>query len=101
MNVGNLPQTGGVNIRFNVHESVAWPERYNLSPGQEVLTVVKSAGARRELRRMRWGLVPSWAKDPVIGTQLINARAETIATKPAFRSPLRERRCLIPTDGLL
>ena len=48
---------------------------------------------------MRWGLIPSWAKDPAIGNQLINARAETVATKPAFRVPLRERRCLIVTDG--
>jgi putative SOS response-associated peptidase YedK len=48
---------------------------------------------------MRWGLIPSWAKDPGIGTQLINARAETVATKPAFRAAFRERRCLILTDG--
>ena len=84
---------------FNVQESVAWPARYNLAPGQEVLTVVQPAGAARELRRMRWGLIPSWAKDPAIGDRLINARAETVATKPAFRTPLRERRCLIVTNG--
>jgi putative SOS response-associated peptidase YedK len=84
---------------FNVQESIARPERYNLAPGQEVLTVVQPAGAARELRRMRWGLIPSWAKDAAIGDQLINARAETVATKPAFRTALRERRCLIVTDG--
>jgi putative SOS response-associated peptidase YedK len=86
---------------FNVQESLAWNSRYNLAPSQEVFTIVQPAGAARQVRRMRWGLIPSWAKDPAIGNQLINARAETIATKPAFRVPLRERRCLIPTDGLL
>ena len=84
---------------FNVKESVAWTDRYNLAPSQEVLTVVQPSGSARQVRRMRWGLIPSWAKDPTIGNQLINARAETIATKPAFRRPLRERRCLIVTDG--
>jgi putative SOS response-associated peptidase YedK len=84
---------------FNVRESVSWRERYNLAPSQEVLTIVQPAGGGREIRRMRWGLIPSWAKDPAIGNQLINARAETVAMKPAFRGALRERRCLIVTDG--
>lgn len=84
---------------FNVQESVVWKERYNLAPSQEILTLVQPAGRAREIRRMRWGLIPSWAKDPAIGNQLINARAETVATKPAFRNALRERRCLIVTDG--
>ena len=53
----------------------------------------------RELRVMRWGLVPSWAKDPSIGSRLINARAETVATKPAFRRAFARRRCLLPADG--
>jgi putative SOS response-associated peptidase YedK len=48
---------------------------------------------------MRWGLVPSWAKDPAIGNQMINARAETLTTKPAFRVAVRKRRCIIPADG--
>jgi putative SOS response-associated peptidase YedK len=84
---------------FNVQESLASTGRYNIAPSQEVLTVVQPSGSTRQVRRMRWGLIPSWAKDPAIGTQLINARAETVATKPAFRVPLRERRCLILTDG--
>jgi putative SOS response-associated peptidase YedK len=84
---------------FPVRESVAWTARYNLAPSQEVLTLVQPAGAAREVRRMRWGLIPSWAKDPAIGNQLINARAETVAAKPAFRGALKERRCLILTDG--
>jgi putative SOS response-associated peptidase YedK len=84
---------------FNVQESVSWHDRYNLAPSQAVLTIVQPAGGAREVRRMRWGLIPSWAKDPAIGNQLINARAETVAMKPAFRGALRERRCLIATDG--
>ena len=84
---------------FNVQESVVWKERYNLAPSQEILTLVQPAGRAREIRRMRWGLIPFWAKDPSIGNRLINARAETVATKPAFRNALRERRCLIVTDG--
>jgi putative SOS response-associated peptidase YedK len=84
---------------FNVQESLAWTPRYNLAPSQEVLTIVQPAGSAREVRRMRWGLIPAWAKNPGIGNQLINARAETLAAKPAFRAPLRQRRCLILTDG--
>jgi putative SOS response-associated peptidase YedK len=84
---------------FNVQESLAWVEHYNLTPSKEVLTIVQPAGAARELRRMRWGLIPSWAKDPAIGSQLINAQAETAVTKPAFRKAFRKRRCLILADA--
>ena len=80
-----------------------WPEtppRYNIAPGQDVPAVIRNREtAARESRRFRWGLVPFWAKDPTIGNRLINARAETVAAKPAFRRPLRERRCLILADG--
>jgi putative SOS response-associated peptidase YedK len=86
-------------MQFNVREDVAWTGRYNLAPSQEVLTIVRPAGEGRQARRMRWGLIPSWAKDPAIGSQLINARAETVAEKPAFRVSFRERRCLVLTDG--
>ena len=80
-----------------------WPEtppRYNIAPGQDVPAVIRNREtAARESRLFRWGLVPFWAKDPTIGNRLINARAETVAAKPAFRRPLRERRCLILADG--
>jgi len=80
-----------------------WPEtppRYNIAPGQDVPAVFRNREtAARESRTFRWGLVPFWAKDPTIGNRLINARAETVAAKPAFRRPLRERRCLILADG--
>jgi putative SOS response-associated peptidase YedK len=71
--------------------------RYNIAPTQTVI-VVNDDGTRH-LTRMQWGLIPSWAKDPAIGNRMINARAETVATKPAFRAALRKRRCLIPADG--
>jgi len=71
---------------------------YNVAPGQVVQTVVLKDGART-LVPMRWGLIPSWAKEASIGDRLINARAETLAEKPSFRKALRERRCLILADG--
>jgi putative SOS response-associated peptidase YedK len=72
--------------------------RFNIAPTQEVLTV-RSSQQGRELVPLRWGLIPSWAKDKKIGAALINARAETVAEKPAFRSAFKHRRCLIPCDG--
>ena len=78
-------------------ESAVWTPHYNIAPTQTVI-VVNDDGTRH-LTQMRWGLIPSWAKDPAIGNRMINARAETVATKPAFRVALRKRRCLIPADG--
>ncbi len=72
--------------------------RYNIAPSQPVAVVRDDAGQRR-LEMVRWGLVPWWAKDASIGNRMINARAETVATKPAFREPFEQRRCLIPADG--
>ena len=74
--------------------------RYNVAPTQEVLAVRQAAnGADRELVALRWGLVPHWSKDLKIGYKLINARAETVASTPAFRSAFKSRRCLVPADG--
>jgi putative SOS response-associated peptidase YedK len=72
--------------------------RYNIAPTQRI-AVVRQDGKTRELSLMRWGLVPVWSKDPKAGPPLINARAETVATKPSFRTALKHRRCLIPADG--
>ena len=72
--------------------------RYNLAPSQDA-AVVRSDGGGRRLSMVRWGLVPAWAKDPRIGHKLINARAETAAVKPSFRSAFSKRRCLVPADG--
>ena len=80
-----------------------WPEtppRYNIAPSQDVPAVIQNRETGgREFRPFRWGLVPSWAKDPAIGNRTINARSETAAIKPVFRKPFRERRCLILADG--
>ena len=73
--------------------------RYNIAPTQDVATVCARAGGDREIRLRRWGLVPPWAKDPRIGSRLINARGETVAEKPSFRDAFRQRRCLVPADG--
>jgi len=74
------------------------PERYNICPTTSITVVVSEFGTRR-LRAMRWGFLPHWYKTPTDGPLLINARAATLATKPAFRSACRARRCLIPADG--
>ncbi len=90
--------------QFSVFEISPWKARYNIAPSQPVAAVrMAGAGAKatsqRELAWLRWGLIPSWASDPVIGNRLINARAETAAAKPAFRTPFRRRRCLVVADG--
>ncbi len=84
---------------FDLAEApVGLTPRYNIAPTQPVAVIANDAAARR-LQFMRWGLIPSWAKDPEIGSRLINARAETLAEKPSFRTALRRRRCLIVADG--
>jgi len=74
--------------------------RYNIAPGQTVAAVIcDPERSPHELVRLRWGLIPSWAKDPKIGYRTINARGDTVATKPSFRAAFKRRRCLIPADG--
>ncbi len=74
--------------------------RYNIAPSQDVLAVrVNTDSQDREGLLLRWGLIPSWAKDIKVGYKMINARAETITTKPSFRSAFRKRRCVIVADG--
>ena len=72
--------------------------RYNIAPTQEVPIIAQDDRGRR-MGLLRWGLVPAWAKDPSMGSRLINARSETVAQKPSFRSAFRQRRCLVPADG--
>jgi putative SOS response-associated peptidase YedK len=71
--------------------------RYNVAPTQNVAVVLNESPER--LSVVQWGLIPSWAKDPAIGAQMINARAETLAEKPAFRAAFKKRRCLVLADG--
>ena len=74
--------------------------RYNIAPTQDIAAVrVREPGGRRELALLHWGLIPSWAKDTKIAGSTINARSETIAEKPAFRSAFKRRRCLVLMDG--
>ena len=74
--------------------------RYNIAPSQAVPVLRHNGGLkRRRLQMMQWGLIPFWAKDPSIGNHMINARAETVGKKPAYRSAWKQRRCLIPADG--
>jgi putative SOS response-associated peptidase YedK len=85
---------------FKLLSSPALPPRYNVAPTQDVAVVRQpSAATERSLDLLRWGLIPHWAKDPTIGNRMINARAESVADKPAFRDSFRERRCLVPADG--
>lgn len=89
---------------------------WNVAPTQDVLVVLErlvdaegrtagrdgageATGTSREMHEARWGLVPSWAKDPAIGNRMINARSETVAEKPSFSSSVKTRRCLVPADG--
>jgi putative SOS response-associated peptidase YedK len=83
---------------FGVPERPNLKPRWNIAPTQDV-AAVRMAEGRRQLALLRWGLVPPWADDPSIGARMINARAETVAGKPAFRDAFRKRRCLVPLDG--
>jgi len=85
---------------FGLDEIPDLPPRYNIAPGQSIAAVLSHPeGNIRVLKMLRWGLVPPWAKDPAIGNRMINARAETVMDKPAFRRAFQQRRCLIPADG--
>lgn len=83
---------------FGYVEQPNFPPRHNIAPTQPVPVVIIENGARH-FRLMRWGLIPSWVKDPRKITVLFNARSETITEKPAFKNAMRRRRCLIPADG--
>ena len=85
---------------FHVAEIKAEPldPNWNVAPTEPVYAVAESRGVR-QLGLFRWGLVPSWAPSPAVGARMINARAETVATKPAYRQALARRRCIVPADA--
>ncbi len=86
--------------KFQLDEVPSLESQYNVAPTNSVATVVvEQHSHKRMLRLLQWGLIPSWAKDPKIGSKMINARAETVAEKPSFRSAFRHRRCLVLADG--
>lgn len=88
--------------QFSLFEVAPFVARFNIAPTQPAPVIRRRTAAGegdRELVWLRWGLVPGWARDPAIGGRLINARAETAAEKPAFRTAFRRRRCLVAADG--
>jgi putative SOS response-associated peptidase YedK len=93
------PTPADVRARFPVGESIEIRRRYNVAPADDVLavTVDRDGAPRGEV--LRWGLVPSWAERPEMGLKMINARAETVAERPAFRRAYERYRCLIIADG--
>lgn len=87
---------------FSLFELPGFAPRFNIAPTQAVAAIRANplkGGVDRQFAWLRWGLIPSWAKDPSIGARMINARAESVAEKPSFRSALRRRRCLLVADG--
>src|SRR5678810_1055298 len=87
-----------VRALFRYREQPNFPARYNVAPTQPV-PIVRMVEGERQFALVRWGLIPPWVKDPRKFTLLINARAESVNDKPAFRYPMRRRRCLMPADG--
>jgi putative SOS response-associated peptidase YedK len=86
--------------QFQLGEVPDLPPRYNIAPTQDVATVrINPKTEKREFALLHWGLIPFWAEDPKVGYSTINARAETVATKPAFREAFKKRRCLVVADG--
>jgi putative SOS response-associated peptidase YedK len=83
---------------FRYAEQPNFPPRYNVTPTQPI-PIVRLVDGKRQFALVRWGLLPSWVKDPKTFTLLINARGESAAEKPAFRAAMKRRRCLIPADG--
>lgn len=84
---------------FGVIDVPDFSPRYNIAPTQNVLAVRLNDQHHREFVQLHWGLIPSWADDPSIGSRMINARAESVRTKPSFRQAFQNRRCLIVADG--
>ena len=82
---------------FGVEPTLNTVKRYNIAPTQNVVSIVRNGEAH--LAELRWGLIPSWAKDESIGSRMINARAESLTEKPSFKGLLRSKRCLIVADG--
>jgi putative SOS response-associated peptidase YedK len=86
--------------QFQLDDVADLAPRYNIAPTQDVAVVrLNPSTEKRELSMLRWGLIPFWAEDPKIGYSTINARAETVATKPSFREAFKKRRCLVVADG--
>jgi len=90
---------GVIALQFGLGMVPAFTPRYNIAPGSSILIVRQDGGVGRVAGFYRWGLIPAWAKDPAIGNKLANARGETVAEKPSFRSAFKRWRCLVPASG--
>src|SRR5215471_1359940 len=95
-----------IRVRWNLDRDLPmYSPRYNISPEQiasatqQKIPVIVQDENGNQCRLMHWGLIPYWAKDPPIGNQMINARAETLTERPAFKHLIGSRRCIIPADG--
>ena len=100
---GRFSQTASpdtVAQQFAITNPPLFTPRYNIAPSQPIAAIrIDPDTTTRKLVMLRWGLIPSWAKDPKIGNQCINAKAETVAEKPSFRSAFKKRRCLVVATG--
>ena len=100
---GRFTQTASPEViaeQFKITNPPLFTPRYNIAPSQPIAAIrIDPDRATRTLVMLRWGLIPSWAKDPKIGNQCINAKAETVAEKPSFRSAFKKRRCLVVATG--
>ena len=100
---GRFTQTASPEViaeQFKITNPPLFTPRYNIAPSQPIAAIrIDPDTATRTLVMLRWGLIPSWAKDPKIGNQCINAKAETVAEKPSFRSAFKKRRCLVIATG--
>ena len=94
---GWLPR--GCAEHFKLAAEVDFSPAYNIAPSLPILTITTDTSDARYMRKMRWGLIPSWANDASIGNKLSNARGESVAEKPSFRSAFKSRRCIIPASG--
>jgi putative SOS response-associated peptidase YedK len=90
---------GEIAAAFEAEGLQAFEPRYNIAPSQDVVVVRQTTDRARRISLLHWGLIPSWAKARNVGARMINARSETAAEKPAFRTALRRRRCIVPADG--
>jgi putative SOS response-associated peptidase YedK len=93
-----LREFSDLRLTWDVDEVFGLKPRYNIAPTQQAPVIVRANG-KRALELFRWGLIPWWAKDPAIGNNMINARAETLAEQPAFKNLLEKRRCLVLADS--
>ena len=93
------PDPSVLRARFPLGESVEIERRFNVAPGDDVVGVIRRREHEPEGTLLRWGLVPHWAKDPKVGYRTINARAESLDERPAFKRAFERHRCLIVADG--